>query len=110
MGTTPLILAFVAAVIIALPPQWCQIITGEKVECCPACADDDCGHEEVPVENENQCQCGITPFKQPETVTTIALCVGDLLPLAVFSQPASIAIVGVIPERNLQQLLCCWRN
>lgn len=110
MRTVSLILAFTAAAVIALPPQWCQIIAGERVACCPDCADDcedNCDDGSGPT--ETHCQCGNTPFKQPEIVATIAPSVSERLPLTIFA-PSTSTPIGVIPKRKLQQLLCCWRN
>src|SRR5205085_1531148 len=107
MRTASLILAFTAAAVIALPPQWCQVIAGEPVACCPGCTDD-CGEHDAPA--EHHCQCGNTPFKQPETVATTVPSACELLPPPIFTQSAGATLVATIPERDFQQLLCCWRN
>ena len=99
----------ITALSLALPPEWCQVIAGEPVECCPGCADDGCGDRDQPAESD--CQCGKATFKQPDQVSAPALIPsGFVLPVDAPTCSTLTLTTDIPPPRNLQQLLCCWRN
>lgn len=111
------ILTLVTCVVVVMPPQWCRALPNSPFSCCESCAEEleenslaDESKQE-PDEKGHGCQCGKIAFKQPEEVVAAVY----VAPQAVLVVAESVSVsidhsLVVPPTRNLQQLLCCWRN
>ncbi|QDU25812.1 hypothetical protein ETAA8_08840 [Anatilimnocola aggregata] len=109
------LLTILFALMVGLPPHWCQGFSDLPVACCPACADADCHEDSEPQRPtdppKQECQCGNLPIKQAETVAIESTAVPAGFVLSGNDTFVGyVYIVEIFSQRNLQQAFCCWRK
>ncbi len=109
------LLTILFALVVALPPHWCQGFSDLPVACCPACADADCHEEGEPTRPtdlpKQECQCGNLPIKQAEKLAIESSPVPAGFTVSGDDSCVCCVCIGeVFPQRNLQRAFCCWRK